>query len=286
MKKYVLLCGLILFLILFNLSYLSKSGLLVFNFSGATKINYKNAFRHVESYPGVRSLASFRMEQFMSEKDAFYWANKVKSHKNLWEKRNPAMSTLGTASYLDGSIKEQYVKLSQKSNPFMKEHYSDLLDAVLLYFQERCPHSIVKYRDNAAFPGFHIFNCNQLFSMRVASVHKDLQFQRLTYSEDEEVDSEYTMSFTLSLELPESGAGLYTFDSPDLGLFHYLIPPPLTHSFSKKTRIDYKIGWMVVHNGMTFHMIAPCKEDKIKKRITLQGHGVYEKNANTWWLYW
>jgi hypothetical protein len=33
-------------------------------------------------------------------------------------------------------------------------------------------------------------------------------------------------------------------------------------------------------------MIAPCAETKDGYRITLQGHGVYERNANTWWLYW
>jgi len=286
MKKYVLLMSLLLCLMLFNLSYFSKSGLLVFNFSNATKINYKNAFKHIESFPGVRSLASFRMEKFMSDDQASKYAYRVRSHKSLWAKRNPAMSTLGTASYLDGYPKLDYIKMSQSSNVFMKEHYQDLLDDVLVYFQERCPQSTVKYKDNAALPGFHIFHCNKLFSMKVASVHKDLQFQRLTFSDDSEIDSDYTMSFTLSLELPESGAGLYTFDSPDLGLLHYVIPPPLVHTFSKKTRIDYKVGWMVVHNGMTFHMIAPCKEDKYKKRITLQGHGVYEKNENTWWLYW
>ena len=286
MKRFVGLVGVLICLVLFNLSYFSKSGLLVFNFSNAKKINYKNSFKHIENFPGKRSLSSFRMEKFMSEERAFEIVQKVRKQKNNWVRRNAAMSTLGTASYLDGGDKDIYEKMSIESNPFMIEHYNELLDDVLNYFQERCPDAKVKYRENAALPGFHVFHCNSLFSMRVASVHKDLQYQRLKFTDEEEIDSEYTMSFTLALELPDSGAGLYTFDSPDLGIFHYLIPPPLIHTFASKTRIDYKVGWMVVHNGMTFHMISPCKEDKKKKRITLQGHGVYEKNANTWWLYW
>jgi len=64
-----------------------------------------------------------------------------------------------------------------------------------------------------------------------------------------------------------------------------IIPHPLINSLTKKTKIEYKVGWIVCHNGQTFHMIAPCKQSKTS-RITLQGHGIYEKTQNTWWLYW
>jgi hypothetical protein len=208
---------------------------------------------------------------------------RIKSHKAKWERRNVAMSTLGTASYLDGSDKKEYVRLSKEKNPFMAEQYGDLHDKVLHYFQSKCPSATVRYKDhNAALPGFHIFDCNKVFAMPVASVHRDMQWNRLTYHKNEDIDEENTLSFTLALELPEGGGGLYTFEDAPNSL---LIPRPLSHSMSRKTHIEYKVGWMVTHNGQTSHMIAPCKESK-KFRITLQGHGVYEKNANTWWLYW
>jgi hypothetical protein len=226
------------------------------------------------------------MDKFMTTERAASIARKVKDLKSLWQRRNAAMMTLGTASYLDGSNSEAYVKMSEKSNPLMREHFGELLEDVRLYFQERCPGSTVKYKENAALPGFHVFDCNKLFSMPVASVHKDLQWMRLTFDKKAQINSKYTMSFTLSLELPPGGGGLYTFDSPDLGMLSYLVPRSLLHSMAKKTRIDYKVGYMVVHNGMTFHMIAPCKPSPDSYRLTLQGHGVYEKTQNTWWLYW
>jgi len=224
------------------------------------------------------------MDPFVSKQRASEITDTVKLLKKSWERRNAAMSTLGTASYLDGG--SQYIQKSMESNPLIKLHFHDLLEDVRMYFQERCPGSAVKYKDNAALPGFHIFDCNRLFSFPVASVHKDMQWNRLTFADDEEINTTYTMSFTLALELPPGGGGLYTFDTPELGLAGFLFPKSILHSFAKKTRIDYKVGYMVVHNGMTYHMIAPCKQSSDASRITLQGHGVYEKTKNTWWLYW
>jgi hypothetical protein len=196
------------------------------------------------------------------------------------------MSTLGTASYLDASNSAEYEGLSQKSNPLLIEHFPDLLDKVLKFFQAKCPGSTVAYRENCGVPGFHIFNCNNLFAMPVASVHKDMQWNRLSYSDDEEIDKNNTLSFTLALELPAGGGGLYTFEKTLGGTVGMIIPHPLLYAASTKKKIEYKVGYMVTHNGQTFHMIAPCKASKDKYRITLQGHAIYEKTKNTWWMYW
>jgi hypothetical protein len=273
-------------LVLFNLSYLSNTGLLISGLNKATRVTYKNAHEHEESFKGYRSLASFRMDQVLSKERSREISERVKSHKSKWLRRNAAMSTLGTASYLDGGDKSEYEKLAQKSNPFMKEMYGDLLDDVLEYFQRRCPGSEVKYREEAALPGFHIFDCNRLFSMPVASVHKDMQWNRLRYKKTEEIDSKYTMSFTLAIELPKGGGGLYTFEGADLGVFNWIVPRSLIHGMATKTKIEYKVGYIVVHNGQTYHMIAPCRQSEDSVRMTLQGHGVYDKKKNTWWLYW
>jgi hypothetical protein len=273
-------------LVLFNLSYLSNTGLLISGLHKATRVTYKNAHEHEEGLKGSRSLASFRMDPFMTRERASTIAERVKSHKHLWTRRNAAMSTLGTASYLDAANKNEYEKMSLKSNPVMREIYGDLLDDVLTYFKERCPTADVKYREDAALPGFHIFDCNRLFSMPVASVHKDMQWNRLRYKKTEDIDKKYTMSFTLAVELPKGGGGLYTFESAELGLLNWIIPRSIIHGLAKKTKIEYKVGWIVVHNGQTYHMIAPCKQSENSVRMTLQGHGVYDKKKNTWWLYW
>jgi hypothetical protein len=134
------------------------------------------------------------------------------------------------------------------------------------------------YHEQCALPGFHVFDCNTLFSYPVASVHKDMQFLRTGIDNI----SDDTLSFTLALEVPEGGAGLYTFDSAEANL---LVPRPLIYNLANKTYIEYKTGWMVTHGGQTYHMIAPSKQGT-GHRITLQGHGVYQTTTDTWFLYW
>ena len=286
-KKIFLTLVILVGLIAFNFSYFSNSGLLIVGLKNAEKITYRNAESHRQKRKGYKSLSVFTMEPFFSEKAAKVMAERVKALRDTWKTRNQAMSTLGTASYLDGGSTPHYEALALKTNTTAREHFGDLLDNVLDYFRERCPGSEVKYREGSALPGFHIFHCNKIFSLPVASVHKDMQWNRLGYDEKEEVDEQNTLSFTLALELPEGGGGLYTFENvAELpALLNLIIPHPLINSLSKKTKIEYRVGWIVTHNGQTYHMIAPCKPSN-DFRITLQGHGVYEKNSNTWWIYW
>lgn len=274
---YVVL--LLLFLIGFNFTYFANSGLMISGLTTCKTITFKNA---TLSTPNSNPLSSFAMDKLLTLEECNMFSERIKSHESFWERRNVAMSTLGTASYLDGANKNLYITKSIESNKFMEGNYSDLLDLVLNYFKFRCPNSNIEFRTNAALPGFHIFDCNKIFSHNVASVHKDMQFNRLTYLKNEELDEKNTLSFTLALELPQDGGGLYTFEDEISSL---LIPKPVTYSFSKKTKIEYKEGYIVCHNGLTFHMIAPCKESK-RKRITFQGHGIFIKNFNTWYIYW
>jgi hypothetical protein len=287
------LLGATVLIVLFNTSYFSNCGVFILGLNRATRVTHLNAAAHAERHETSRDahdplvLSRFSMERFMDDDAAAALASRVRADKSLWQSRNAAMSTLGTASYLDGGKTSEYQRLATKSNPLMAEHYGDLLEDVLAYFQARCPGAAVRYRPGAALPGFHVFHCNRLFSMPVASVHKDMQWNRLKYTPEEDIDTNHTLSFTLALELPPGGGGLYTFEGAEMpGLLNWLVPHPLLHSAARKTHIAYKVGWMVTHNGHTYHMIAPCAETKDGYRITLQGHGVYERNANTWWLYW
>jgi hypothetical protein len=288
MKKYKLFTfflGCLVFIFIFL--RILKTGLLIFGLKHAKKIDYLNCYKFTENYfTGHRKLSGFRMEQFLTEEESKKITNEVYINKDLWEIRNPAMSTLGTASYLDGANKQMYIEKSQKSNIVMHKLFGNLHKKVINYFKKICPDSKIKFKKNAALPGFHIFECNSLFSLPVASVHKDLQWKRLTFEKDDEIDEKYTMSFTLALELPIKGGGLYMFESSDLGLLNYVNVGSFLHSFAKKEKIEYKVGYIVMHNGMDYHMIAPCETSKTHKRITLQGHGVYEKKSNTWWIYW
>jgi hypothetical protein len=210
------------------------------------------------------------MQKILSKSESKLFAKQVKYYKKYWKTKNILMYTLGTASYLEGDssithYKEEY----KKTNKMLYKHYKHLYDKVLEYFQHRAPNSKVKYR--FAYPGFHIFKCNKLFSLPVASIHKDFQYLNLPLQKGEDIDYDKTLSFTLCLELPSTGGGLYKFEN------------------NKKTKIVYKPGYIVCHNGKTTHMIAPSptpNDNKTHYRITLQGHGLYDKKKNTWWLYW
>lgn len=216
------------------------------------------------------NLSDFCIQKILSKSESKLFSKKIKSHKKYWKRKNILMYTLGTASYIEGTGGfNYYSKEYTKTNKFLYKHYKNLYDKVLEYFQNKTPNSKVKYR--FAYPGFHIFKCNKLFSFPLASIHKDYQYRNLKLHKDEDIDYDKTLSFTLCLRLPPTGGGLYKFEN------------------NQKTKINYKAGYIVCHNGKTTHMIAPSptpNDDKTHYRITLQGHGLYDKKQNTWWLYW
>lgn len=218
----------------------------------------------------TEDLSEFCMDRILSDKQAIKIAKQIKRDQKYWKSKNILMYILGTASYIEGKKGYSYYKSEYtKTNKHLHKNYKELYDALLTYFQQRTPNSKVAYR--FALPGFHIFKCNKIFSLPVASVHKDRQYLELKFNKNEDIDYDKTLSFTLSIELPPTGAGLIIYEN------------------DKKVKINYKVGHIVCHNGQTTHMIAPSPVPKSKKqchRITLQGHGVYDKNSNTWWLYW
>jgi hypothetical protein len=299
LKKVV--CALfisVLILILFNISYLANCGLLIpqYFWNRADEINTLNAFTHPHAVSHSKrsqedplTIADFRFEQLYSEQDAKSVSERVIAQKHLWQRRNAVMSTLGVSSYVDGFNSKEYQRLAKESNTSMTRLFGDVEQRILDYFRFRleATNATVEFRENAALPGFHIFDGSELFSRPVASVHRDFQFWRLEYAHDENIDFKNTLSFTVSLQLPEGGAGLYMFDVPDVGLLQTILPRPLLTAVAQKTKIVYKTGYIVCHNGQTTHMIAPSPwKGNDSLRITLQGHGIYDWKKMKWYLYW
>lgn len=257
------------FLYIINVSFLGHSGILVFNLDQAT--NVYNPFHTKE--------VSF--DRLISDTFADELTTRVKTLKDHWRQKNPVMYTLGIGAY----VEQEYQKNVASSNAFMQQHFADLYKLILEFFQKRYPDCQVKYRPECGLPGFHIFKCNSLFSMPVASVHVDRQWQKIKPIPGESLDTDNTLSFTLTLELPELGGGLYLFKNIPKNC---LIPRPIKHILADKEHIHYRKGYYVLHTGNTVHMIAPSKYNKkeIKYRITLQCHGIKDLNSNTWWIYW
>ena len=198
------------------------------------------------------------IHQLISPKHAHDIATRVYQLSNHWERINPVMSVLGTASYIHGRS-GNYNYLS--TNKLLQSHFPDLLQSVLHFFKQHCDHPVAyKY----ALPGFHVFDCDGMFQFPVSSVHKDLQYQWLP--DNAHLDTHKTMSFTVCIQLPTSGGGLWLFEN------------------SKKIEIQYSPGYIVCHNGHATHMIAPSSGNT--HRITLQGHSIFDKNTSTWYIYW
>lgn len=253
-------------MIAMNFSSLSSTGLLIFNLKHAQLYN-KLQHKEIQTY------------QLLSNQECDYYANIVRSMSSKWQKRNVSMNTLGSASYLDLNHEE----LSAENNHLLLP-FDSLNEKVRLFLQNHLGNR-VKFRENCCKPGFHIFECNTIFSYPVASVHKDMQYNRLTYFENENIDTENLLSFTLPIELPNK-AGLYLFDTEISVLQMYTTPRILWYNLAKKVYVPYKEGEIVLHKGSTYHMIGPSEVNKEKYRMTLQGHGVFDKVSNTWWLYW
>ena len=78
--------------------------------------------------------------------------------------------------------------------------------------------------DQLAYPGFHVFGhkpgklsdpaCGERFSKPLASLHVDIQYRdhMTIWEQFDQVDLEDTLSFTLPVELPRTGGGLFVWD--------------------------------------------------------------------------
>ncbi len=219
--------------------------------------------------------------------------NQIDALSDQWEQRNSLLPffTLGAASYLDSSkvSNRRYYEKAARLNPALMNQFGWLYDLVIDGLQQATSKQC-QMADGQALPGFHIFKAHQQFLNPVASMHIDLQHKALQWQEAQQVDLETnTLSFTLALELPKSGAGLNTWPESHKDLMAMPFWSNLlghTEVQSKCTFIKYQAGQMVIHSGELLHQIAPLSEfNPEDRRITLQGHAVLS-HGDTYLLYW
>jgi hypothetical protein len=202
-------------------------------------------------------------------------ANTVKGLEAHWQSRDAlgVMYTLGRAAYLDGwSPQKQY----DANNAFMKTHFADFYAELLVILEQRFKRPVV-YKNDAFLPGFHIFPASFWAKFAVASFHVDLQYRRTVWKKYAGCDFNHPVTFTLSIELPKKGAGIYFFDATEE-------VPRERAAQAKKMKHDYVLGKMVYHSGHHWHVIAPCRIASGEYRITLQGHAIHAKEATL--VYW
>lgn len=210
--------------------------------------------------------------------------------KILWVYRGPEIPfyTLATASYLDAAFNNNfayYCEMSQFYNPLLMKHLEWLYARVQQELEKHLDAPVVMH-ERYARPGFHIFLDHDLLRQPVASIHCDLQHLLLDWGPVDQVDLEKPLSFTLSISLPKSGAGLNVWDIHQNELLGLTPTQKQTLLHSRNCqRISYQAGGMLIHSGLSVHQIASIK-DAIAgdERITLQGHAIFARGA--WQIYW
>ena len=199
-------------------------------------------------------------------------AKTVKRHKELWIDRG-GFFTIGAATYQDAI--EDYVEVAHDYNCHIAVLFGQELIEVMFLIEELLDIDVVNHHDTG-LPSFHIFDARA--SGMVGHPHIDEPHLRVDWGQ-EVVD---TFSFTILLEAPESGAGMdvwpnHTDAQVDAFVASGELPEPVY--------IPYKLGELVIHDGLTPHRIAnPAKDYAIRvgeHRITMQGHGVTLANGET-----
>lgn len=226
--------------------------------------------------------------------------------KNLWIKRHPIVPfyTLGASNYFDivNNPRLPYYQRAKRYQPIFWEHLGWLYDklAEVLTQQLKAP---ISYPEHLALPGFHIFLSHpaleqakdithqEWFRHRYdpkvvgSPIHVDTPHLTVDWRTIKNIDFSNPISFTLSITIPQAGAGLHTWDL-HIDETKNLSETELMNLFkSREKRLHpYKTGNMILHSGLHYHQVAPIKAQPGEARITLQGHGIFGEGS--WQLYW
>ena len=213
-------------------------------------------------------------------------AEAVLELRDSWTVRSPkgAFFTLGSNAYMDlaraADPRTAYHRPAARANVLLTRRFSDVYD-VLAAALGGAVGMPARYADDLAMPGFHIWTEAGIPRAADASVHFDLQYQRLL-AEPAYAAATGTLSFTLPVRLPAAGSSLlvwpgfaYPADISRLGCARGTAP----------VVVEYRPGRALVHSGHVLHQIGPTPTvGPGDLRIMLQGHGLVV--AGELILYW
>ena len=235
--------------------------------------------------------------------------------EKIWVRREPTpidFFTIGACTYQDGVADiNNYHRHKELVNPLLMSHFDWLYSAVI----EKLSKIIgsIEVVNELGYPGFHVFGhkpdqvshpiCTEAFQKPSASLHFDHQYEEHTdyWDKFDDVDLKETFSFTLPVELPKNGGGLWIWGNQnvnnldedslfkkymdyfdpryDRDFWHNKTSPSLSEYDpiydDKPVVLPYKIGRAQYHIGPVWHQIMPGYElSATDRRISLQGHGV------------
>lgn len=196
---------------------------------------------------------------------------KVLDNKKYWIDRMNSFYTFGAAAYLDSKM--TYYFNSKKSNPILKDLFSDLYKKIADYFG-------AELNDELAYPGFHIFEKKS--AKNPAKIHIDDQYEELPLNSRNLINPK---SFTIAFKKPSSGCGLNYW--PDIDLQGSKEENRNKEIILNKCKlekphyVEYELGVMYIHHRHILHQIASNHSVKDhEQRITMQGHVIQDASNN------
>lgn len=234
----------------------------------------------------VTSLSTLGVTDLLTVDECNNVANSVLELREDWTVRSPSgmFFTLGVNAYMDLAHAEDseasYFGPARRTNEMLREHFAGVYERLLQVLEGELALP-TRFAPDLALPGFHIWTGLGIPHSSGASIHFDLQYERLL-ARRPYTDASGTMSFTLPIRLPAAGSSLLVWPN-----FQY--PDDLRRvGASKQTDpeiVDYHVGSAILHTGHVLHQIGPTpsvQPDEV--RITLQGHGILVDDSLL--LYW
>jgi hypothetical protein len=233
----------------------------------------------------VSSLSTLGEIDVLSAVECDEVAGAVLGERDRWTPRSASglFATLGVNAYMDlaqaPDANVSYFGPARGSNLMLKQRFAGV-HGKLAEALERELGLPARYADDLARPGFHIWAGAGIPTRPEASIHFDLQYQRLL-TRPEYAQASGTVSFTLPVRLPATGSSLrvwpcrYPEDLDRVAAIRQTEPEI----------VPYHLGRAVVHSGHVLHQIGvtpSVRPDDI--RITLQGHGLVVGESLV--LYW
>ncbi|AGH96801.1 hypothetical protein [Pseudobdellovibrio exovorus] len=280
-----------------TLNYVSHSSA-SFSASGLNKQGFSSVFRGV---------AGQIWETPFLSADELSAVKKYLSQNVSVEKSD--VYTIGQPLYKNSADENALQFYLQEAQMFRQTHFAALdwlYSRVQNSLQQFLSYSNVHYHSKLAPPGFLLYKSNAPLS----KPHFDFQARRVPKSWREGSDLNRIITFTLAIDVPSAGSGLYYWSTPFKDLISSLEKTePSTDldgarewGFDSKKMSDlqfynflktqerhflpYQSGHLYLTIGGLLHQAGPTNILRDgETRITLQGHGLYHE-VNGWELYW
>lgn len=273
----------------------------------------------------------------LSKEDTSYIQNMIFKNRHLWTPRPTdafTLYTFGACSYMDigtwcdegiedpspyESYREEYKSwvnrgvlnydryndLKSSMNPFLKLNINDIYQKIFIFLESHLGKEVTML-DDLAYPGFHILTYNKNCELVTNSLHIDDQYyyhMDLLRKKFNQVDDQRFLSFTVAIQMPKNGSGLYIWpiegweklnleEAANKYMDLQVMKNNLIDFDRKKYEeefkpeiVRYEEGKIIFYVGNLLHemmpFIGPSYEDDY--RITLQGHGILCDNK--WIVY-